>query len=444
MISSRIKDYSPWLDNLKSLYDEIGQPQPRLPENAEIVIIGGGPTGLSAAYKLVDSGHSGNKIVILEKNIVGQMPGRSAGIVSIEPDHDCAELREIYDREKVKLVMDSYIKSRSYIQEIIDKTNMECDFEKSGSLFIGKDKDIEYLKEEASLRRMHGFDAEFRNIKLSEYTAAIYMQNDFTLNPRKFCAELAKYLFSKGVLVYENTEADAFYGDSNRIRIKTVDKNNKTESICADKVVLAGQDVPHDFGYERLHGSDNILSKILGRGISIETYALATRQLNESEIKNIGMESRASFIDIHQPFFYGRLTPDNRLLIGGDDLFGFLSKLFSRKKTESLKEKFIHHFPEFSEADIDYEWKGNMRIMLDVFPLVYNQKNVYVAGPSAHIQYAVLSGISTANQLISNEDNYSELFSDKREINLKVFVTYLIEKIALFYELCGGTERFDD
>ncbi|MBI5332671.1 MAG: FAD-binding oxidoreductase [Candidatus Aenigmarchaeota archaeon] len=442
MKQSRIKNYSPWVDGLKSFYSELRQTNPTLPDYAEIAIVGAGPTGLSAAYHLLQSGYDPKKIVVLEKALVGEIPGRSAGIVSIEPEHDCSELRKIYENEKVRKIMDSYKESRTYIEQMIDAAKMDCEFEKRGSLFIGRNNDEEYLTEEAVLRRTYGFDAEFRDIQLSDYTKAIFMPNDYALNPRRFCTELAKYLFSRGVVIIENTEVDDFYEDG-KIEIEVI-KNKRKNTIYAAKIVLAGQEIPHDFNYERLNRSTNPLLNLLQNILSIETYALTTRQLSESEIKNIGMESGASFIDIKQPFFYGRLTHDNRLLVGGNDLLTILSGLFSRKKIRTLRKKFMHNFQIFNENDIDYEWKGRMRIMLDVFPLVYNQENVYVAGPSAHIQYAVLSGRTAANNIMGIQDDYSELFSDKREINTRIFSTYPDEKISLVLELLGKTERFDD
>ena len=385
--------HSIWLDGLSPSRDCLTENK-----SSKIVIVGGSFTGLSTAYHLLLQGYLGSDISIIEKGYIGQEAGRSAGLLAKSTESNI--LRYVYNfgEKEAKQVWESQREGIELIVNTIKKHALKCGFESKGSRLYATKEETAYLEEEAEARNRFGFKVEIRHHpSLGEQDTYLFDPSDCTINPAALCTELSKYLEGEGVKIYENTKAyyicnkaTAIYSDHGILK--------------ADKIVLAGQRVPQQF-------------RKGGTSLPIETYCLTTRRLRTAEIVSIGLHNRQIFWDSDIPFFYGKLTPDNRLLVGGGDLFLPLSKLFSKRKRKQLKDKLMEYFPQLSEEDINYEWSGIMHIKSDFLPVIGNDGNIFYAGTSAGIQHAVLSGKVVADKIAGKKTQYDTLFDPNRKVS---------------------------
>ncbi|MFF8846215.1 NAD(P)/FAD-dependent oxidoreductase [Streptomyces sp. NPDC015127] len=103
-----------------------------LPDEADVVVIGGGLTGLSTAYH---TARKGARVVLVEKDKVGSgASGRNGSMctqgITISP----AEARKRYGQERARELCDAFRDAVDVVEELTHTENIDCDFNRSGRL----------------------------------------------------------------------------------------------------------------------------------------------------------------------------------------------------------------------------------------------------------------------------------------------------------------------
>lgn len=208
-----MKSISYWLDNPYT-------PRPALsgPIETDVVIIGAGITGVSAAYHCAKRGL---KTVIIEKNTVASgAAGKNGGMVVEGLSIPFCSAVERMGFELAKHSWGRTVESRSLVQSLIKKYAIECDFRQPGSLLVSSSLvEDEFLRKEAEMRTKAGFRVELiekgRQLKESIFGLELYTPDDCGMNPVKFVRGLAKVAEKYGAIIYEGTPAIQF--DSSRV-----------------------------------------------------------------------------------------------------------------------------------------------------------------------------------------------------------------------------------
>jgi len=224
------------------------RPRKRLQGNihADVAIIGGGITGVSAAYHLAKKGF---KTVLVEKDVIANGPaGRNMGLVLEGTTLDLIEIIPMIGSKHSKQVWKCTVEARELVSALIKKEQIACDKKKSGSLYATLDKKwIGWLKKEASARHKYGFKCKFlgksqlRNEISSSFEAALYTPQDFLIHPVKFVRGLAVRAEKYGAKMYEHSPALKW--DEHHVQ-------TRQGIITADKVIVA---VESDTPFSRLH-----------------------------------------------------------------------------------------------------------------------------------------------------------------------------------------------
>lgn len=101
----------------------------------DILIIGGGMSGVSAACEFIGKGL---KVVLVEKNILGgSSSGKSAGFLTPDSELELSQLVRRFGIKGAKEIWSSPTRGIDLIVEKIKKYNLECDFRDQDSLFLG-------------------------------------------------------------------------------------------------------------------------------------------------------------------------------------------------------------------------------------------------------------------------------------------------------------------
>lgn len=393
-----MKPYSVWLEGMGPTRNSLNGNK-----SDKVAVVGGSFNGLSTAYHLLQEGYAGTDITILDKGYIGQAPGRSAGQLAKSTETDFLDDVNELGEEGAKHAWESQRESIDILRRIISQYGLDCGFESNGSRYYGSSEDIEYLQDEAAARNRNGFPVEIRRTpQLGDNDVYLFDPTDCTIDPARYCAEFAKSLEKEGVRIYENTPVTSL--DSGIIQ-------TPGGRMDAGRIVLSGQNVPGSFGLGK-------------RAIPVETYCMATRPLAQDEIRGIGLEDRAIFWGSDVPYFYGKLTPDDRLLVGGGDLvhyprwIPFIPQMLDRRKKRQLKGRFVEYFPQFTESDIDYSWGGTMHVTTDFLPVVGSEGNIIYSGNAAGIPHATLLGKVVASRIAGKQTEYDELFDAKRKTGI--------------------------
>lgn len=225
-----LKNYSIWLDSInKNNY-------PRLDKNIEvdILIIGGGITGISTAYHLINKGLN---VCLVDRNKIGQgISSKTTGKITLLQDlmytklskkHSCLTLREYLNSQKDAIKL---------IENIVKENNIDCDFVKQKSyLFASTKEDVNKVKHEEELLKYMKVKVNRENIPLNiKNYYAISVDDQAYFHPLKYIYELANICFKDGINIYENTRITKIEKDGDSI-LSYVDKY----IIKAKKVVLA-------------------------------------------------------------------------------------------------------------------------------------------------------------------------------------------------------------
>ena len=131
-------------------YKNSSKKQKKELEDTDILIIGGGITGLSCAYFLKDSKF---KVTLLDKGKIGMgISSRTTAKVSYIQNTIYQELEKYYGIKKSKLYFDSQIEAIKIIGDIVKKLKIDCNLEKVDSfLYTNEEKNLPKIKKEMEL-----------------------------------------------------------------------------------------------------------------------------------------------------------------------------------------------------------------------------------------------------------------------------------------------------
>ncbi|MCI6266324.1 MAG: FAD-dependent oxidoreductase [Erysipelotrichaceae bacterium] len=193
-----MKRYSIWKDNIEEVsYQKLDQDL-----TTDVLIIGGGMTGINTLYHLRESNL---KVVLVEQNKIGMgVTANSTGKLTYLQDHLYNKLLTNFDFE----VASSYLKSqREAIQlasDIIKKNSIDCDLVQSNSyVYTSQDKEIEKLKDLKKFLEKNGIYVFEDTNSMVESKYMIGVEDTYLFHPVKFLFGLLKACSSRNI--YEDT-----------------------------------------------------------------------------------------------------------------------------------------------------------------------------------------------------------------------------------------------
>ncbi|RWF98894.1 MAG: FAD-binding oxidoreductase, partial [Mesorhizobium sp.] len=388
------------LDIGKSYYVATANPAPDHPAltgdaEADLVVVGGGCTGLSAALHAAERGL---KVVLLEGGKIGWgASGRNGGQIIPGLRKGAKELVRAFGPERAKALFDLAFEARSLVLDIIERHGIECDLRLTGHL-VGavNGSDMREFEEEAEcLAKVMDFPhveilsaAEARRMVDTPYLGASFETLGGHMHPLNYTLGLAGAASAAGVTIHENSVAVRLEREP-FIRVFT-DKG----SVRARHVVLAGDAL--------LNGLE---PRVNSRIMPIGNYIVATEPLGARNV----IPSNAAVSDTLFVVNYYRMSADGRLLFGGGerytpsppaDIGGFV-----RPHMEKT-------FPQLRGCRIDHAWGGLVSVTTSRLPHVGHYGEVYFAhGYSGKgVILSTLSGKLLA-EAITGDASRLDLFS---------------------------------
>src|SRR5258707_5144572 len=203
-----IKEKNYWLDTItappaQSLRD--------LPDDIDVVVVGGGFCGLSAARSLANRGV---KVALLEAETFGWgASSRNGGMVLTGMKLPVPTLIKRYGRDTVRKMYAASLESVDCVEQIVREENIDCSFSRCGHLEVAcKQSHFDSYEESAALIKRE-FNHQLRIIPKSELRAEIGSQIYFGgmvdetsvgLNPARYVAGLAQAAQRAGACLYDH------------------------------------------------------------------------------------------------------------------------------------------------------------------------------------------------------------------------------------------------
>lgn len=324
---------------------------------ADVCILGGGYTGLSAALHLAEWGFD---VVVLEAARVGSgASGRNGGQLHSGQRHGQDVLEKAVGLDDAKKLWDLAEEGKALVKGLIARHGMACDLK--GGL-IHADHKPHFVKESHDyarlLRERYGYDAvdpltreELRALVGTDaYHGGVIDRGAGHLHPLNFALSLARAAAGAGARLFEGTRAVAVTEEGAGVAVTTE----------GGGMVRAG------FLLECGNGlMDGFDKRVDAHVMPICNYIIATEPLGARAREIIAND--AAVADSRFVINYFRLSGDGRLLFGGGESY---SRGLRADVARFVRPYMLRIFPQLQDVRIDYAWGGVLAITLNRMPFV--------------------------------------------------------------------------
>lgn len=393
----------------------------------DVVIVGGGVAGLSAAQAFLEKGLN---VVLLEKSYCGAgASGKSSGFITPDSELSLSDLATLYGQSAALDLWKLVTSGVDLIRKNIVSFNLECDYRVQDTLVVANSKSdfLNDIKKEYDFRIANNYKANLYNaanllevINSKKYYGGVSYPDTFGIDVYEYCQSLKNVLSQKGVKIFEESPV---------VKINTNGVETANAKVIADYVIVCTD--------QFLPNLDKLTSEIY----HAQTFLMVSSKLSDKEVKSIFPDRNYMVWDTDLIYQYFRITGDNRLLLGGASLFYTYAKYeihqsmyIFKKLNNYFKKKFPH-----LKINFEYIWPGLIGITKDILPIAGRDKkrsNIYYISGCAGLPWASALGFYSAEQLLNNNNEYDHYLSPYR----KFFLGPIAQKILgtrLTFAICN-------
>ncbi len=320
--------------------------------SADVCIVGAGYAGLSAALHLAQAGR---KVTVLEAQRVGfGASGRNGGQVGSGQRRDQDDLERMVGRATARALWDMAEEAKGMVKSMIDRHDIPADWRPGVAHACYTEAEVTHAHAYADrLRRDYGYDkvepldraAIRRLIGSPVYAGGEVDRGAAHIHPLNFAKGLARACAAAGVTIHEGAEVTAIRHAARPVAVTSGGE------VAADHILLAGN------GY-----LGTLEPRVAAKVMPINNFILATEPLGD---RAAGVLSEpVAVADSKFVVNYWRLTPDNRLLFGGGESYGYRFPDILR----TVRPAMLKVYPQLADVRIDHAWGGTLSITMNRMP----------------------------------------------------------------------------
>jgi gamma-glutamylputrescine oxidase len=330
--------------------------QPRLVEDidADVVVVGGGFTGLSAALHCAEAGFS---VVLLEAGQIScAASGRNGGQLIPGLRWGAVELAERFGADTARHLLEVANSAGNLVRERIARHAIACDLRQGHFHAAVKPAHLDAMRRElAMLERLTGYRGASiierggvcDQVAGGDYLGGLFDANGGHFHPLNYALGLAGAAMAAGVRIFEHSPVTA------------IEHGAPVIATTAEGQVTAGH------GVLACDAMMDSIDRPLGRmTMPIANYNVATLPLSPDRAAAL-IPSGAAISDSRFVLNYFRLSADHRLIFGGGEKYSRRPPAdiaaFVRPYLEGV-------FPQLKGVGIDYAWGGMVGVTLNRLP----------------------------------------------------------------------------
>lgn len=367
-----------------SWYRDVNIPKfEKLNEDIEtdIVIIGGGLTGITCAYLL---SKAGKKVVLLEKDRVGSgASGMTTAFLTQNIDTGWSKLIDMFGKRNTDLIAESHSFAIDAIEKIIEENKIDCEFIRCNNYSYSlTERDTKHLKDEEKVMDSIGLKAKFKKDKLGFGNYGhLELKEQAKFHPLKYLIELTKISKKEGCKIFDQTEVDDIIKED---KFRIITKNGE---VRANKVIVSTYAPINNKLYFKKAFYDSyvfeleISAKILEEGIYEDT------------------------MDPYHYFRIDRMGKKDRMIIGGEDHRSDIP--VDDSKNFKALEDYIKRILSNVDYKIVTKWSGPIVEPVDGLAFIGEHKDkgiFYATGFSGNgMTYATLAAYMISDIVLGKE-----------------------------------------
>lgn len=380
--------------------DEPYAPRPALSGDttADIVVLGGGVTGVSAAYFLASRGC---RVALLERDVLASgATGRNAGFLLAGVANTYSVAVKSHGRERARALWVLSRDNHALLRGLVEQEKIECLYARRGSSTLAlSEQEAKALARSAAQLAEDGFRAEFlddtaaaRAFPGSGVLAGLHNPDDGEIHPARFVRGLAGAAENRGARIFERTPVSAISSTADSVTLDT-----PGGKLSASMLLLAAN------AYTAL-----LHPYFDGAIVGMRGQMFATEPCPERLIPN------PVYVDFG--FEYFRQLADGRILAGGGRRASLDTELtYADRPTDKVQgaiESFLYScFPAARRLRVTHRWAGIMGFSCDELPNVGpvpGSVNTYVAaGYHGHgMGYAVVAAKSVSEMMLDGKTSF--------------------------------------
>lgn len=389
----------------------------------DVAIVGGGITGITAAYLL---SKAGKKVVVLEaQKIAGSSTGYSTGnLYAPVGSEGMHTVKSKWDVDKLREVVQSRTEAVNFIEDRVKEFDISCDFKRvPWCLFAESGGNKSYVENERKMAEQAGLTIVDEVSFPLPVDVGFSIPNQAQFNPLQYTTSLAKKIQSDRCLIYESSKVTKI-DDGDPCTLETAGGK-----ITASKVIMATH-TPK--GIYLVH-------------TSMEPY----REYAVAATLNGTYPEPGIFWDMIGMEHYSMRvydTPTGKVLMVLGESHKVGTKEWNNACFQKL-EAFLHG--KFDVASVVYKWSAQQYRPADGIPHIgisSGNKNTYIATGFAAdgLTYGTLAAMIISDEITGVENKWKETYKAARLTPVASFSKFVKENVTVAFHLVKDYLKTDE
>jgi glycine/D-amino acid oxidase-like deaminating enzyme/nitrite reductase/ring-hydroxylating ferredoxin subunit len=395
---------------------------------ADVVVVGAGITGLTAAYLLT---RAGRRVLVLERDRCALVDtGHTSAHLTMVTDARLSALVSRLGRAHAQAVWDAGLAAINQIDEIRRNETIDADFAwVDGYLHAAdgdRDAQVRSLRDDEALAREFGFDVEFIEETPLVGGPGLHVTNQARIHPRKYLAGIARAIVAGGGIIHEHSEVSEFCESPRAV------KANGHTVRCEDVVLATHNPL---MGFTGTTGAALFQTKLA----LYTSYVVAGRVAK-------GRVPDALWWDTADPYHYLRVDPHRDfdvIIFGGED---------HKTGQEDDTERRYRRLEQTLAAVVPgvewlHRWSGQVIETPDGLPYIgttAEHQHAATGFAGNGLTFGTLSGMLIADAILQRQNPWTDLFAPGRKALGRALWEYIKENADYPYYMMrdrfAGTE----
>lgn len=349
--------------SVNSLWEATAEPAREFPvlsgeQQADVVIIGAGYTGLSAAHHIAKSGLAP---IVLEANRPGWgASGRNGGVITAKFRLSFREIDATHGRAIAKRMYEIAHESSDMVEELVSEFGItSANLTRTGQVKAAHNETtLKAAIGEANWMAREMGSAEVRILDKREvrdetgsdiFVGGVLNPGSGGIHPLNYLRGLADGVARRGIPIFQESPV--------------LELRHENDGIVAETpqgAVRARQAIIATNSYSDLTGATAHMQRTL---IPFRSAIVATEQLPRNLAGKL-MPTGRTYTETKRMMRWFRMV-DNRVIFGGRGAFG---KRDSEIAFDALRKAMVGIFPDLADLPLAYKWSGLVGMTLDSVP----------------------------------------------------------------------------